>query len=70
MTFTYINRLPLSGHLALIEAAGFRVLRVSPAKQVSDIDRAHLAPRWKDLTQEDLETAGAHILAEKPLTAG
>ena len=69
MTFTYINRLPLSAHLDLIRAAGFRILTVSPAKQVSDISRAHLAARWKDLSQEDLETAGAHVLAEKPDTA-
>jgi len=66
LTFTYINRLPLSAHLDMIKAAGFRVLNVSPAKQASDIGRTHLAKRWKDLSQDDLETAGAHILAEKP----
>ena len=60
-----INRLPLSAHLRLIEEHGFDVVAVRRATRPSAILRSELAPRFRGLTDEDLETASAVIQAVK-----
>ncbi len=60
-----ISRLPHSGHVAAIEQAGFRVVDVD-RKEAETVSRSDLAPRFQHLTDEDLCTAGACIMAVKP----
>jgi SAM-dependent methyltransferase len=61
-----LNRVPHSTHLDLIRALGCEIVRdqrtASPAAS-----RAHLAPRFRHLTDEDLRTSSAFIQAHKPV---
>ena len=58
-----INRQPASTHIALIEASGFRTLRVERTQQESHITRAQLARRFRDMPEEDLRTSGLFVQA-------
>jgi hypothetical protein len=60
-----INRAPLSTHLRLIEANGFEIVQVERATRDSSLARDDLAPRFRNLSDEDLETASAMIQAVK-----
>jgi len=62
-----INRAPHNIHLALLREHGFDVayeLR-EPATPSSGIDRSRLAPGFRDISDEDLQTSGAFIQAVK-----
>lgn len=61
----FINRKPCSAHVGLIRQAGFNTHAV--IKQANDlgISRAQLAHRFKDLSECDLRTSGALVLANK-----
>lgn len=63
-----INRLPHSAHIEAMRTAGFRIVsdqrRESPA-----LRREALAPPFRDISDQDLVTSGAWILAVKPATA-
>jgi hypothetical protein len=63
-----INREPLSTHLRLIEAAGFRVVYVKRLKKSSTIGRGDLAPRFREMPDEDLTTSTALVQAVKDPT--
>lgn len=65
-TFRDINRISLSGHLNLIENAGFKIQYVKKVKMKSDISKFDLHDDYKNLTDSDLVTSGAYILATKP----
>jgi SAM-dependent methyltransferase len=60
-----INRLPLSAHLAALSANGFDLLVVERELRDDGLNRGELAAGHRDLTDEDLCTAGAYVLARK-----
>ncbi len=62
----FINREPLSAHLAAIQEAGFEIVRVLPVRREGGLRRRELAGRFRSLSDDDLSTASAHILARKP----
>jgi len=65
-----INRLPASAHRRAIEEAGFRIVEALPVVRDDGLGRQSLAPRFRDLEDADLRTAGAFILAcKRPLGA-
>lgn len=60
------NRAPLSRYLALCHEYGFRVVQVVPtADRAGSIERRELATRWRTLSEDDLVTTGAYLLAVK-----
>lgn len=60
-----LNRYPHSTHLELLRKYGFEVVRDIKIVMPSRIQRKRLAPRFKNLTEEDLTTSGAFIQAIK-----
>lgn len=63
-----INRMTFSQHLSLLHDAGFEIL-LSEGDSVSvtnGITRAQLARKFRHITDEDLVTSGAYIVARKP----
>jgi hypothetical protein len=60
-----INREPHSTHIALIKQMGCRIVRDERIIRPSGITHAHLAPRFRGLTDEDLVTSSALIQAVK-----
>ena len=62
----FINREPLSSHLAAIREAGFEIVGVLPVHKEGGLRRRELAGRFRAMTDDDLGTASAHILARKP----
>ena len=65
-TFRNLNRWPFSAHVRAIEAAGFEILFTKRVETPSSVNRRHLARRWKEtVTDEDLKTSGAYIIARK-----
>jgi len=60
-----INRLPHSAHLEAMADAGFRVA-VDVRREGPPIPRAQLAAGFRELSDADLTTEGALILAVKP----
>jgi hypothetical protein len=60
-----INREPASVHLRLMEQAGFRVIAQQGYSRQDGIRRDQLAPRWSDISDEDLNCAGLYVIATK-----
>lgn len=61
---TYLlNRQPHSVHLDLLRRAGFEVVRNAVQVQTSSIGREHLARRFRDVPDADLEISTAFIQA-------
>jgi SAM-dependent methyltransferase len=63
-----INREPHSAHIRLIKNAGFELLCDNQIKRKSKINRTEIAPQFKYLTDDDLNTSGAFIQARKPIS--
>ncbi len=61
-----LNREPHSTHITLLRSMGFRVVCDERSVQPSAIARGQLAPRFRHLTDGDLETSSALIQAVKP----
>ena len=61
----FLNRAPLSGHVAAIQQARFQILRVLPVTRTGGLGRKQLAASFRTLTDDDLITSSAHILARK-----
>lgn len=61
----YINREPLSAHIALLKKHGFTAyeIRKKDITGARSLPRGRLAPRFRDLSQEDLTTSGVFLLA-------
>jgi len=60
----FINRLPLSVHIAALEDAGFQI--TGSVKRIGiALERARLAPRFTDMSADDLRTCGCFIQAVK-----
>jgi len=60
-----INREPLSTHVELLKKTGFRVVCVLPVTDTGGTQRSGLARRYEHISDEDLTTKSAHILAVK-----
>jgi hypothetical protein len=60
-----INREPASVHLRLMEQAGFRVVTHQMHLRTDGIRRDELAPRWSDISEEDLSCSGLYVIATK-----
>jgi hypothetical protein len=60
-----LNREPHSTHLRLMDEVGFKVRCDLTVKTPSTIRRSDLAPRFKDLSHDDLTTSGAFIQASR-----
>jgi SAM-dependent methyltransferase len=58
-----LNRQPHSVHVRLIGRNGFRILEDTLFHSVSNLHRKELAPRFRALSDDDLTTSGAFIVA-------
>lgn len=64
---TYLlNRAPLSEHLTILKNLGFEITFVDKYSQVNKIYRNSLSRRYSNLSDEDLTTSVAFIIATKP----
>jgi hypothetical protein len=61
---SFHNREPLSKYLALCEENGCEVVSVKRVEQ-EGIPRERMAPRFRDLSEEDVRTSSAHVVAVK-----
>jgi hypothetical protein len=62
----WLNREPHSTHLRLLESAGFEIVADIKTPGEAPMDRVALAPRFRNLSSEDLATRAACVLAAKP----
>jgi hypothetical protein len=60
-----INRQPASVHLRLMQEAGFRVVTHQKYMRKDGIRREELAPRWSDISDDDLNCSGMYVIATK-----
>lgn len=58
-----LNREPYSRHLALVKKNGFELVADRPVRSVSVLGKGQLAARFRELSDDDLTTSGAWILA-------
>jgi hypothetical protein len=58
-----LNRHPVSVHLRFIEEAGFNILTVLKFHRTDGISRDSLAPRWTDISEDDLTCSGVYVIA-------
>ena len=61
----YLNGQPLSEYLRQFEVHGFEVRQVTRVPGSNGVVRSRLAPRYRTVTDDDLVTRGAHIVAVK-----
>ena len=61
----FINRAPVAEHLRLLDAHGFDLVRVIRGRGEGGLRRGQLARRWRTLSDEDLATQSAFIIARK-----
>lgn len=64
-----INREPYSTHVRLLEQCGFQVAHALRRTDTTGIGRARLAARFRGLSDEDLTTRSAFILARRKAVA-
>ena len=60
----FANRAPLSEYLELCRTNGFDVVSVKPVIQ-DGLAREKVAPRFRDLPEDDFRTSSAHVVAVK-----
>lgn len=65
-----LNRLPCGCHLEALADAGFEILADDRVRRPSRLHRDQLARRFRGMTEEDLTTAGAFVVARKPDGSG
>ncbi len=61
-----INRKPLSQHLRCMERAGFRTVNIVTCANNSGISRKQLAGEFARMSDEDLTTSEAYVIAMRP----
>ena len=61
----WLNRQTHSQHLELLAKTGHSVLVERTVKQVPTVERSGLSPRFADMSDDDMETRCAYILAQK-----
>lgn len=62
-----LNREPCGTHLGLMSAMGFDVLAVDRVQQLSRLQRNQLAERFRGITEIDLTTSSAFVIARKSI---
>lgn len=60
-----INRLPPSVHLRLLQEAGFKLVHHEKLMRKDGIRREALAPKWADISEDDLNCSGLYVIATK-----
>lgn len=60
-----LNREPCSKHLDLMAATGFEVLKVERTQQPSQLRRSQLAEKFQGISEIDLTTSSAFVVARK-----
>lgn len=60
-----INRYPASVHLQLMKDAGFKLIEQMKMFRSDGIRRDELAPRWADITDDDLNCSALYVIATK-----
>ena len=60
-----LNRMPASAHIRCAESAGFEVLTCDRVYYPDGLDTASLAPRFREMDQEDLRTSRIILLLRK-----
>jgi hypothetical protein len=58
-----LNRLPLSAHLELLQQKGFKLIAKQLANKPSKFSLDNINPKLKVMTDEDISTSGAFIMA-------
>ena len=61
-----LNRVPCSRHLELLNINGLSIVDVLRGKAKSNMQRQSLAPVFRKLSEDDITTRCAYILAKKP----
>jgi len=61
----FLNRAPHSRHVELIRGAGFEIVATKTVASLSALTSSDLAPRFRQMSAEDLTTSSAFILARK-----
>lgn len=62
----FVSRAPCSEHLRLLRKHGFEIVTVIRGTRDDGLSRSQLAPRWRELPDEDLRCWSAFIIARKP----
>jgi hypothetical protein len=60
-----INRATASTHLRMMQNSGFEILHDQWFFRDDGIRREQLAPRWADISQDDLRCASLYVIARK-----
>jgi Methyltransferase domain len=60
-----LNRVTASGHVAAAERAGFTIVGQERARRHDGLPRERLAPRFRDLPDDDLTAAGLYLQCRK-----
>ncbi len=63
----FLNREPASTHRALLEQLGFEITGFHLTPLASSLKRKDLAPRFRQLSESDLNSVSAFVVAQKPL---
>lgn len=61
----FFNREPHSTHISLLKDTGFEVVMDKTVVDTSGITRKNLSPRFSNMSEQDLTTRNAYILARK-----
>lgn len=61
----FVNREPLATHFALMRRHGLDIVKVIRGYKPGGISRAQLAPRWRGISDEDLSTQSAFVVARR-----
>jgi hypothetical protein len=61
----FVNREPLQTHLAILDRCGFDIAHLVRGRKPGGIERAQLAPRWRGISDDDLGTQTAFIIARR-----
>jgi len=61
----FVNREPAGTHLAMMERHGFEVVKAIRGYREGGIRREQLAPRWRDISDEDLRTQTLFVIARR-----
>jgi hypothetical protein len=61
----FLNREPCSRHLRILAGMGFKVVCQVPQLDATGIERSLLAPRFRNITDDDLKTCGVFLQAVK-----
>jgi len=62
---TFLNREPLSKHIACAQECGFEIVVSTRDLASNGLSVAHLAPRFRKFQADDLRTRGAHLVLRK-----